>query len=106
MTTSITDHLLSLEHEAVKRATETHPFLIQAGQGTLTADRLARWLTQDRLYGLLGYTKLLGGMLVQCPCPAAPPGHPLSDLMWERLRVLGGAMSVGVTCEQRERDAR
>ncbi|PWN25958.1 heme oxygenase-like protein [Jaminaea rosea] len=92
MAPSLTEHLISLTPSSLKVATE-HPFLLEAGKGTLSADRLAAWLTQDRLYGLMGYTKLLGGLLQRCPSFDVPPGHPKSDLYWKRLRVLGGAMS-------------
>lgn len=93
MAPSLTEHLISLTPSSLKVATE-HPFLLEAGKGTLSPDRLAAWLTQDRLYGLMGYTKLLGGLLQRCPSFDVPPGHPKSDLYWKRLRVLGGAMSV------------
>lgn len=98
MASSLASHLASLTPQALKVATE-HPFLLEAGKGTLSAERLAAWLTQDRLYGLIGYTKLLGGLLQRCPSFDVPPGHPKSDLYWKRLRVLGGAMSV--SCGER-----
>jgi thiaminase len=46
---SLTQHLLNLNPEAFKKATQT-PFLAQAGKGTLSKEILQQWLSQDRLY--------------------------------------------------------
>ncbi|CAO1634525.1 unnamed protein product [Parajaminaea phylloscopi] len=89
---SLTDHLLGLSPAGLEEATQ-HPFLAAAGKGELPAEGLAAWLTQDRLYGLIGYTKLMAGLLAKCPSFDVGPESPLARQTWSRLNVLGFAMS-------------
>lgn len=87
---SLTAHLLSLHPTSVTAATE-HPFLHRAGNGTLPAQSLAQWLTQDRLYGLMGYTRLMGGLMSKLPSYDVGPDTPHAEQLWRRLRVISGA---------------
>lgn len=90
MAKSLTKHLLSLHEEHIESATH-HPWLKQAGEGNLSSADLARWLTQDRLYGLMGYTRLMGGLMSKLPSQDVGPDTPHAKQMWSRLRVLSGA---------------
>lgn len=91
---SLTEALLSLPNtsESYKRATQ-HPFLAQAGMLALSTDSLQRWLTQDRLYALVGYSAFLGTLIAKLPAPIAGPSSPEGILHRRRLTVLAGAMA-------------
>ena len=61
MSSSFTSYLFNADAESVYRAT-CHPFLIQAGQGSLPNSTLCQWLVQDAYYQM-AYVNFLGGML-------------------------------------------
>ncbi|CAO1625384.1 unnamed protein product [Sympodiomycopsis kandeliae] len=91
---TLSSHLLSsTDATALSQAVE-HPFLTQAGNGTLSKPVLSAWLTQDRLYGLIGYTKLLSGLYAKLPTSALLNNNTAGvETMWKRLQVIGGASS-------------
>lgn len=66
--TKLTDHLLALDEDALRGATE-HPFLFAAGTETLQTSKLQAWLGQDRLYQL-AYVNFIGAMLSRVPIPS------------------------------------
>jgi thiaminase len=96
---ALTTHLLSLSASSYTHATQ-HLFLTRAGTGELTAEQLARWLTQDRLYALGGYVRFLGTLIAKCPVPLGGVGEKgvegdkAEQCARRRLMVLGGAMAV------------
>ncbi|CAA7267216.1 unnamed protein product [Cyclocybe aegerita] len=67
-TLSLTNHLLSFHRtpEAYTAATR-HPFLTQAGDGTLPPSRLALWLSQDRIYAAHAYPRFIGSLIARIP---------------------------------------
>lgn len=71
--TSLTAHLLNptLHPSTTHLLTQatTHNFLAQAGQGTLPAKTLTKWLAQDVLY-TRAYVRFLGGMLKRLRLPS------------------------------------
>ncbi|PWN98273.1 heme oxygenase-like protein [Tilletiopsis washingtonensis] len=95
---ALTTHLLSLSASSYTHATQ-HLFLTRAGTGELTAEQLARWLTQDRLYALGGYVRFLGTLIAKCPVPLGGVGEKgvegdkAEQCARRRLMVLGGAMA-------------
>ncbi|PWN34421.1 heme oxygenase-like protein [Meira miltonrushii] len=91
---SLTEALLSLPNtsESYKRATQ-HPFLQRAGTLSLSTDSLQRWLTQDRLYALVGYSAFLGTLIAKLPAPIVGPSSSEGILHRRRLSVLAGAMA-------------
>ena len=64
----LTSHLLQLDPGGLKKATE-HPFLSQAGNGTLPTDTLRSWLAQDAHYAR-GYVKFVAGLLTHLDLPS------------------------------------
>lgn len=91
---SLTEALLNLPNtsESYKRATQ-HSFLKKAGTLSLSNESLQRWLTQDRLYALIGYSAFLGTLIAKIPAPIAGPSSPEGILHRRRLTVLAGAMA-------------
>lgn len=91
---SLTESLLALPGTAAsyRRATQ-HPFLAAAGTLTLSAEALQRWLTQDRLYALVGYSAFLGTLIAKTPAPICGPDTAEGKLHRKRLTVLAGAMA-------------
>ncbi|KAK0666830.1 hypothetical protein QBC41DRAFT_280282 [Cercophora samala] len=70
---SLTKHLLSLEPEDFKAATQ-HPFLLAAAKGTLPKDVLSHWLVNDRLY-IHAYIRAAGQLLASLELPKHLPGE-------------------------------
>jgi thiaminase len=56
----LTEHLQSCYTGVLEEASK-HPFLAKAGQGTLTAYALCKWLVQDKYYQF-GYLNFIGRM--------------------------------------------
>jgi thiaminase len=72
--TSLTQHLLNLNPDAFKRATQTK-FLEHAGNGTLSKELLQQWLAQDRLYAQ-AYVRFAGRVISELQLPqTADPEH-------------------------------
>ncbi|PPQ78608.1 hypothetical protein CVT25_010572 [Psilocybe cyanescens] len=63
---TLTEHLLSLQRASYAAATQ-HPFLTQAGNGTLPLARLAFWLSQDRIYAAHAYPRFIGSLISRIP---------------------------------------
>ncbi|KAJ3478186.1 hypothetical protein NLI96_g9935 [Meripilus lineatus] len=61
--TLLTAHLRSLPTVRPYSAATEHEFLASAGKGTLSADRLALYLSQDRLYAAHAYPIFMGQLL-------------------------------------------
>ncbi|CAE6403341.1 unnamed protein product [Rhizoctonia solani] len=64
---SITSHLLSQTKSPAYIAATNHPFLEQAGEGTLPASTLAHWLYQDRIYAAHAYPRFVGVLIAKIP---------------------------------------
>ena len=64
---TLTSHLTSLSTTRPYSAATEHEFLSSAGKGTLSADRLALYLSQDRLYAAHAYPLFLGHILSSIP---------------------------------------
>jgi formylaminopyrimidine deformylase / aminopyrimidine aminohydrolase len=48
-----------------------HPFLTAAGNGSLSKDRLACWLAQDRIYASHAYPRFIGQLIAKIPFSSA-----------------------------------
>ncbi|WVQ94416.1 hypothetical protein IAU59_001495 [Kwoniella sp. CBS 9459] len=59
-------YLLDKYADDFKLATN-HPFLRQAGEGTIDAQPLREWLKQDYLYAFVGYIKFASSLLSKLP---------------------------------------
>ncbi|KEP53014.1 TENA/THI-4 family protein [Rhizoctonia solani 123E] len=64
---SLTSHLLSQTNSPAYIAATNHPFLKQAGEGTLPASTLAHWLYQDRIYASHAYPRFVGLLIAKIP---------------------------------------
>lgn len=64
---SLTSLLLSTSGLLFKAATQS-PFLIAAGDGTLSKSKLSEWLSQDRLYAQ-AYIRFIGSLLSHVQLP-------------------------------------
>lgn len=62
---SLTAHLASLSNS--ESEAHRHPFLVAAGDGTLSHDRLAYWLSQDRIYAAHAYPLFIGRLISRIP---------------------------------------
>ena len=73
--TSLTAHLLSTHGPAYASATR-HPFLTNAGNGTLAGSTVCEWLVQDKYYQL-GYVNFIGSLLSKLDLSnlVTPPSH-------------------------------
>ncbi|WVQ83539.1 hypothetical protein IAT38_005680 [Cryptococcus sp. DSM 104549] len=69
-----TEYLLNKYAADFEKAT-THPFLEQAGTGTIDAKPLRAWLKQDYLYAYVGYPKFAASILshLALPTPQSTP---------------------------------
>ena len=65
---SLTSFLVSTSGPQFKAATQS-PFLIAAGHGTLSKEKLSEWLSQDRLYAQ-AYIGFIGSLLGHVKPPA------------------------------------
>lgn len=65
--TSLTHHLQTLRTGTPYHAATEHEFLSSAGKGVLSADRLALYLSQDRLYAAHAYPIFLGHIISSVP---------------------------------------
>ncbi len=89
---SLTAQLYSTNDIALRDATR-HPFLEQAGKGTLTAPTLCTWLIQDKYYQL-AYVNFIGGLLAKLPLALFPfPHTDEENLAWTTLDVLMSALT-------------
>ncbi|EIW78582.1 heme oxygenase-like protein [Coniophora puteana RWD-64-598 SS2] len=66
-TPPLTHHLLSLSTPRPYAVATEHEFLESAGKLTLNADRLAFWLSQDRIYAAHAYPRFIGGLITKIP---------------------------------------
>ncbi|KAH7340619.1 heme oxygenase-like protein [Rhizoctonia solani] len=64
---SLTSHLLSKTNSPAYIAATNHPFLKQAGEGTLPTSTLAHWLYQDRIYAAHAYPRFVGLLIARIP---------------------------------------
>jgi thiaminase len=76
--TSLSEHLIALDREALRRATE-HPFLKSAANGSLPQEHMVTWLAQDRLYAL-SYVTFMGQLLAKVPVSTG--SDRMSTLDW------------------------
>lgn len=70
MSSSLTSHLLSQTNSPSYLAATNHPFLKQAGEGTLPTRTLAHWLYQDRIYAAHAYPRFIGLLIAKIPFEA------------------------------------
>lgn len=63
----LTDHLLSTPTNPTYDEATRHPFLTEAGSGTLPLPRLALWLSQDRIYAAHAYPRFIGSLISRIP---------------------------------------
>ncbi|EKM77401.1 hypothetical protein AGABI1DRAFT_130483 [Agaricus bisporus var. burnettii JB137-S8] len=63
----LTQHLASLTTVPTYAEATNHPFLAAAANGTLPADRLALWLSQDRIYASHAYPAFIGSLIASIP---------------------------------------
>ncbi|KAG9120799.1 hypothetical protein FRC07_003566 [Ceratobasidium sp. 392] len=63
----LTSHLLSKTSSSAYLAATTHPFLKQAGEGTLPTQTLVHWLYQDRIYAAHAYPRFVGLLVAKIP---------------------------------------
>ena len=89
--TSLTERLLSLHSQNLPAAT-THPFLTQAGTGTLSSTPLCEWLVQDKYYQF-GYVNFIGRLISKLDLTSyAFPKHGDENLAWKTFNVLVTAL--------------
>jgi len=89
---SLTAHLYSASDSSVRDATQ-HPFLEQAGNGTLSASTLSKWLVQDKYYQL-AYVNFIGGLIAKLPLTSCTfPNSDQDKLTWKTLDMLITALT-------------
>jgi len=81
---SLTSHLIHLDDQALRAATQ-HPFLEAAATSSLPIKQLKAWLGQDRLYQL-AYANFIGSMLSKIPIPSHSERE--SSLEWRATDLL------------------
>jgi len=86
---SITNHLLARSSAEFSAATQ-RPFLSHAGSGTLAAEKLGQWLSQDA-YISRGYISLVGALIskIRLPQIANSQIHP----SWRTMDLLISALN-------------
>lgn len=67
---SLTSYLISKTSSPAYIAAANHPFLKQAGEGTLRESTLAHWLYQDRIYAAHAYPRFIGLLVAKIPFQA------------------------------------
>ncbi|KXN81682.1 hypothetical protein AN958_03929 [Leucoagaricus sp. SymC.cos] len=73
---TLTEHLVNLSTVPPYADAINHPFLVAAGNGTLSPDRLALWLSQDRIYAAHAYPSFIGALITNIPWDSS---HPLGS---------------------------
>lgn len=63
----LTTYLLSKVSYPPYREATSHPFLYQAGDGTLPKPILIHWLYQDRIYAAHAYPRFIGLLIAKIP---------------------------------------
>jgi len=74
-----TARLLAKHTKEWTKATQ-HPFLVEVGQGIISADALTKWCRQDYLYASVGYVKFTSSLLSRIPMFPNPPTDSTSPL--------------------------
>lgn len=89
---SLTSLLVSASKPLFKAATQ-NPFLIAAGDGTLSKEKLSEWLSQDRLYAQ-AYIGFIGSLFahVQLPTQHIPFSNHSDSIHWRISHMLKGAL--------------
>jgi hypothetical protein len=64
---SLPEHLASLSTVPAYAEATRHPFLVAAANGSLSSDRLAFWLSQDRIYASHAYPAFIGSLIATIP---------------------------------------
>lgn len=67
----LTDHLITLKTTPTFADAARHSFLTSAGRGDLPRDRLALWLSQDRIYAAHAYPRFIGALISRIPFQTA-----------------------------------
>ncbi|KAL6250278.1 hypothetical protein RBB50_002579 [Rhinocladiella similis] len=86
---SLTSSLLNSAPQSLYLATQ-HPFLRQAGLGTLSKETLQRWLSQDRLYAQ-SYIGFIGALIARVDLPYNVADQSTS-LRWRIVNLLSSAL--------------
>ncbi|KAH7913312.1 hypothetical protein BJ138DRAFT_648068 [Hygrophoropsis aurantiaca] len=71
---SLSAHLLSLSTPHPYTAATEHPFLTAAGHLTLPGERLALWLSQDRIYAAEAYPRFTALLIAKIPFGSSDAG--------------------------------
>ena len=89
----LTRLLLSTVPQSFNSATQ-HPFLRQAGLGTLPKATLSRWLSQDRIYAQ-AYVNFIGALIARIHLPHhhIPGSDKSNSLRWRILTLLTSALT-------------
>ena len=87
----LTEHLLTL-HASHLHAATTHPFLTQAGAGTLSSTALCQWLVQDKYYQL-AYVNFIGRLIAKLDLSSYAFPEDDNNLQWETLEALVTALN-------------
>jgi thiaminase len=88
----LTSLLVSVSRPLFRAATQS-PFLIAAGDGTLSKKKLSEWLSQDRLYAQ-AYIGFIGNLiaLVRLPTNHVPFSHHNSSIHWRIVHALRASL--------------
>ncbi|KAJ3573371.1 hypothetical protein NP233_g2465 [Leucocoprinus birnbaumii] len=76
---TLTEHLANLTTIPPYTEAINHPFLVAAGNGSLPADRLALWLSQDRIYAAHAYPAFIGALITSIPWDSSQSVDSLSE---------------------------
>ncbi len=92
-TVTLTSHLRSLSTTRPYSAATEHEFLSSAGKGTLSPDRLALYLSQDRLYAAHAYPLFLGQILSSIPFSSLDPRDSPEEKFNQRIvKIVGDSL--------------
>jgi thiaminase len=88
----LTSRLVSVSRPLFRAATQS-PFLIAAGDGTLSKTKLSEWLSQDRLYAQ-AYIGFIGNLIVhvQLPTNHVPFSRHNSSIHWRIAHTLRASL--------------
>ena len=90
---SLTSSLVESSKGPFESATKS-PFLVAAGRGILSREKLSQWLSQDRLYAQT-YISFIGGLLaqVQLPITHVPPKNQDQSPHWRIAHILQSCLN-------------
>lgn len=98
---SFTEHLLSMQTTQPYNAAVKHPFLCAAGEGTVSAELLSLWLSQDRIYAAHAYPRFIGSLIAKIPFSSH---HELNSLQEREHKRILSCLSFALQNIVREAD--